>query len=39
MTEHEPGFDAKLMMERIEDIAVKAAISAQPALSHAYRSC
>ncbi len=39
MTQNEPGFDAKAMMDKIEDIAVKAAISAQPALSHAYRSC
>jgi len=28
MTQHETGFNAKLMMEKIEDIAVKAAISA-----------
>ena len=28
MTANEPGFSAELMMERIEDIAVKAAISA-----------
>ncbi len=27
------------MMSKIEDIAVKAAISAQPGLAHAYRSC
>ena len=27
------------MMRKIEDIAVKAAISAQPGLAHAYRSC
>ena len=26
-------------MRKIEDIAVKACISAQPALSHAYKSC
>ena len=28
MKEHEPGFDAELMMEKINDIAVKTAISA-----------
>lgn len=28
MTQKEPDFNAKVMMERIEDIAVKAAISA-----------
>ena len=39
MTQHEPNFNAQAMMDKIEDIAVKAAISAQPALSHAYRSC
>ena len=39
MTEHEPGFNSETMLERIEDIAVKASISAQPALAHAYRSC
>jgi tubulin polyglutamylase TTLL6/13 len=27
------------MMRKIEDIAVKACISVQPGLSHAYRSC
>lgn len=38
MKEHEPGFDAERMMERINDIAVKTAISAQPALSHAFKA-
>jgi len=39
MTEHEPGFKAEEMIAKIEDIAVKAAISAQPALAHAFRAC
>lgn len=39
MSEHEPGFSATNMMDKIEDIAVKTAISASPALAHAYRAC
>jgi len=38
MKEHEPGFDAEMMMDKIYDIAVKTAISAQPALSHAFKA-
>jgi tubulin polyglutamylase TTLL6/13 len=38
MTEHEPGFDAETMMEKICEIAVKTAISAQPVLAHAFKS-
>lgn len=39
LTEHEHGFNSDDMMAQIEDIAVKAAISAQPSLAHAYRAC
>lgn len=38
LTEHEQGFFSEDLMEKINDIAVKAAISAQPALAHAYKS-
>ena len=38
MEEKEPGFKASEMMEKIEDICVKACISVQPALAHAYRT-
>lgn len=38
MTEHEPGFDQETMMEKISEIAVKTAISAQPALAHAFKA-
>jgi tubulin polyglutamylase TTLL6/13 len=33
-----PGFSASEMMKKIEDICVKACISVQPALQHAYRT-
>lgn len=39
LKEHETNFSPEEMMRQIEDIAVKACISAQPGLSHAYRSC
>jgi tubulin polyglutamylase TTLL6/13 len=39
LKEHEPDFNPDSMMRSIEDIAVKAAISVQPGLAHAYRSC
>ena len=39
LTENEPNFNAKVLMSKIEGIAVKTAISAQPALAHAYRAC
>jgi tubulin polyglutamylase TTLL6/13 len=39
LTQHEAGFSSEDMMRKIEDIAVKACISVQPGLSHAYRSC
>ena len=35
----EPGFKAKDMMLKIEDIIVKTIISAQPSLAHAFRAC
>lgn len=38
LTEHEPGFKSEQMMQQIEDIAVKACLSVQPALAHAYRA-
>ena len=39
MEEQEKGFDAERMMDKIEDICVKTILAAQPALSHAYRTC
>jgi len=36
---NQPGFCPEKMMRQIEDIAVKAVISAQPGLAHAFRSC
>ena len=39
LEEHEEGFSAERMMEKIEDIAVKTCIAVQPALAHAFRTC
>ena len=39
MEANEQDFDREDMMDSIEDICVKTAISAQPALAHAYRAC
>lgn len=39
MEEHEKGFNAEQMMDKIEDICVKTVLAAQPALAHAYRTC
>ena len=38
LEENEPNFRTSEMMEKIEDICVKACISVQPALAHAYRT-
>lgn len=37
--QNEKHFSVEDMMTSIEDIAVKAAIAAQPALAHAFRAC
>ena len=39
MEENEKGFSAEAMMDKIEDICVKAVLATQPALAHAYRTC
>ena len=38
MEQMNPDFNAADMMRQIEDICVKACISVQPALAHAYRT-
>ena len=39
MQENEKNFSAEVMMEQIEDIAVKTVIAGQASLSHSYRTC